>query len=206
MKKLVLTCAAATVLMACDGDMIKSAARVVLADEIQQMQQNQQQAQPVQQGQLQPVQPTQNMDTPVGQMVQGASQQPQVQQPAQVQQPIQQPVYIDDGAMQQPVQEPVVTRQNVQPKPASAPRRATGGEQIVRKRAYVLTQYGDNVRVRSAPSRNGRYVGYLYDGEEIWIVGETKKCQSIDGIYGCWVKVLDSNGLTGYSFGGYLQY
>lgn len=79
-------------------------------------------------------------------------------------------------------------------------------ERVVRKRAWVVTQHGSNVMVRRSPSRSAGKVGYLYDTEEIWVVGETNKCEVINGIQGCWVKVVDVNGLTGYSFGGYLQY
>ncbi|OOR92822.1 hypothetical protein B0181_01430 [Moraxella caviae] len=88
------------------------------------------------------------------------------------------------------------------PKPA-APQNS---ERVVRHRATVLTQYGGRVLVRQAPSRGGRQLGYLYDQEEVWVVGETNRCETINGLYGCWVKVVDVTGLTGYSFGAYLNY
>ncbi len=60
--------------------------------------------------------------------------------------------------------------------------------------------------VRQSPSKNGRKVGYLYTSEPIRILAKTNQCETINGIYNCWVKVQDSMGLTGYSFGGYLDY
>lgn len=77
---------------------------------------------------------------------------------------------------------------------------------MVRYRANVLTQYGGKVIVRQSPHRNGRKLGYLYDQEEVFVVGETNRCETINGLYGCWVKVVDSVGLSGYSFGAYLNY
>lgn len=60
--------------------------------------------------------------------------------------------------------------------------------------------------VRRTPSRSGAKVGYLYTTEQIYVIAETNKCETINGLYNCWVKVQDSTGLTGYSFGGYLNY
>lgn len=77
---------------------------------------------------------------------------------------------------------------------------------MVRYPAKVLTQYGSNVIVRSHPSKAGRKIGFLYDQEQVYVIGETNNCETINGLYGCWVKVIDANGLTGYSFGAYLQY
>ncbi len=126
----------------------------------------------------------------------------QAQQPVQVQQPVQaqQPAQV-----QQPVQaqQPVVNESLPAKSVPAAPRVA---EKVVRHRAQVLTQYGGKVVVRNSPSQNGRKLGFLYDQEEVWVVGETDKCETINNIYGCWVKVMDSQRLVGYSFGGYLQY
>lgn len=88
------------------------------------------------------------------------------------------------------------------PKPAQQPQ----GERVVRHVAQVITQYGGNVLVRSTPSKSGRKLGYLYDTEQVYVIGETGICEVINGISGCWVKVRDSQGLVGYSFGGYLTY
>lgn len=93
------------------------------------------------------------------------------------------------------------------PKPApTQSQQSAGTESVVRYRAQVLTQYGGKVVVRSAPSKNGRKLGFIYDQEEVWVVGETNNCEVINKIDGCWVKVMDSQRLVGYSFGGYLQY
>lgn len=91
------------------------------------------------------------------------------------------------------------------PKPVQ-PQRPVTTESVVRYRAQVLTQYGGKVVVRSAPSTNGRKLGFLYDQEEVWVIGETNNCEVITSIEGCWVKVMDSQRLVGYSFGGFLQY
>jgi len=93
------------------------------------------------------------------------------------------------------------------PKPAPAPQARSGlTETVVRYRASVLTQYGGKVLVRQSPSKNAKKLGFLYDQEEVWVIGETNKCEVINRIDGCWVKVMDSQSLVGYSFGGYLQY
>lgn len=89
---------------------------------------------------------------------------------------------------------------------AQAPKAKAPSERIVRHRASVLTQYGGNVIVRQSPNKNSAKKGYLYDQEEIWVVGITDKCETINKLEGCWVKVIDSVGLTGYSFDAYLQY
>ena len=90
--------------------------------------------------------------------------------------------------------------------PQQQPQRQANTETVVRYRAQVLTQYGGKVLVRQAPSKNGRKLGFLYDQEEVFVIGETDKCEVINRIEGCWVKVMDSQRLVGYSFGGYLQY
>lgn len=171
--------AGTTLLTACD-DVMKGV-REILKDEAPS-------PQTAQQPQVQDLQP----------VIPNGQQQP-VQQYDQYGQPItnqqQMPQTQDPNAMVQAAPLP--------PKPEPAPQVS---ERVVRKRAYVLTQHGSNVMVRSAPNRNARKVGYLYDGEDIWVVGETTNCQTINGLYGCWVKVVDAAGLTGYSFGAYLQY
>lgn len=97
--------------------------------------------------------------------------------------------------------------ENLPPKPAPAAAPSSGlTETVVRYRASVLTQYGGKVLVRQAPSKTSKKLGFLYDQEEVWVIGETNKCEVINRIEGCWVKVMDVNRLVGYSFGGYLQY
>lgn len=89
---------------------------------------------------------------------------------------------------------------------AVKPKQSTTKEKIVRYPASVLTQYGGNVIVRKEPNKNSPKKGLLYDQEEIWVVGITDKCETINKLEGCWVKVIDSVGLSGYSFDAYLQY
>lgn len=72
--------------------------------------------------------------------------------------------------------------------------------------ATVVTREGDIVIIRSTPSRNGAKKGYLYTSEQVDVIAKTNKCETINGIYNCWVKVQDVTGLVGYSFGGYLNY
>ncbi|MDO5769317.1 MAG: SH3 domain-containing protein [Psychrobacter sp.] len=100
--------------------------------------------------------------------------------------------------------------QDLPPKPvpvAAAPATASAlTEEVVRHRATVLTQYGGKVVVRTGPSQNSRKLGFLYDQEDVWVVGITNNCEVINKIQGCWVKVMDSQRLVGYSFDGYLQY
>lgn len=192
MKKILFIGSLALVLSACDGDIVKNVARAVLSDETNQSQQDNSAQNPqVQSNQtdyaLQPVPINPNMPT---------SQENQYTQPTQIDQygqPIQtmpeQATQMHDAA--------------VLPKPEPKP---SIRERVVRKPAYVLTQHGSNVMVRRSPNKNSAKVGYLYDGEDIWVVGETNNCQTINGLYGCWVKVVDAHGLTGYSFGAYLQY
>ncbi|OAU94475.1 SH3 domain-containing protein [Moraxella catarrhalis] len=178
--------AGTTLLTACD-DVVKGVAREILKDEAPP-------AQTAQQPQVQDLQPViPNGQQPVQQYDQYG--QPIINQQQMPMQPNQMPQTQDPNAMAQAAPLP--------PKPAPAPQVS---ERVVRKRAYVLTQHGSNVMVRSAPNRNARKVGYLYDGEDIWVVGETTNCQTINGLYDCWVKVVDAAGLTGYSFGAYLQY
>lgn len=167
-----------TLLTACD-DIAKGVAREILKDEVAP-------AQTVQEPQVQDLQPIiPNGQQPVqqynqyGQPIANQQQMPQIQNPT---------------AMAQAAPLPP-------PEPAPKVR-----ERVVRKRAYVLTQHGSNVMVRSAPNLNARKVGYLYDGEDAWVIGETTNCQTINNLYGCWVKVVDAAGLTGYSFDAYLQY
>ncbi|MFC0819717.1 SH3 domain-containing protein [Moraxella marmotae] len=196
MKKMLILSGAivgATMLTACD-DIAKGVAREILKDEAPAQQA------PAAQPQVQNLQPV---------IVDGQAQQPVQQQYDQNGQPVaQQPVQqvpVQQAPVQQapaPVQQAPV---QAAPPPKAAPRPAVS-ERVVRKRAYVLTQHGSNVMVRSAPNRNARKIGYLYDTEEIWVVGETSNCHTVNGLYGCWVKVVDSNGLTGYSFDAYLQY
>ena len=170
--------AGTTLLVACD-DIAKGVAREILKDEVAP-------AQTVQEPQVQDLQPIiPNGQQPVqqynqyGQPIANQQQMPQIQNPT---------------AMAQAAPLPP-------PEPAPKVR-----ERVVRKRAYVLTQHGSNVMVRSAPNLNARKVGYLYDGEDAWVIGETTNCQTINNLYGCWVKVVDAAGLTGYSFDAYLQY
>lgn len=134
------------------------------------------------------------------------AQQTQVQPTAQPMQPVQ-PVGQEQyypvnnaGAIQQPVA--VEPLPELPPKPVAQ----QPTEQVVRYHAQVITQYGGNVIVRNSPSKSGRKLGYLYDSEQVYVIGITNKCEVINNIEGCWVKVRDSQGLVGYSFGGYLTY
>lgn len=130
--------------------------------------------------------------------------------------PPQQPVVVEQAPqqVQQPLQ-PVAQPTQVQPAPQEltqqlppkpAPVEPKFSEQIVRERASVLTQYGGKVLVRSQPNKNAKKLGFLYDQEAVWVIGITNRCETINKIEGCWVKVIDSVGLSGYSFDGYLQY
>lgn len=195
-----LSAGLALTLTACDGDIAKSVAREVLKDELNKPEQTttqqptQQVLQPVngqeQTAQLQPVQPVQ----------------PVVQQPEQVAPvsaaPSPQPVGVA------PATQPMQTAQPV-PRQTAKPVRQTAvqyEEYPVNLPATVITRYGGNVIVRNSPSRRGRQLGYLYTSEDIWVIAQTNKCETIQGIHNCWVRVRDSVGLTGYSFGGYLDY
>ena len=133
---------------------------------------------------------------------------PQYQQPVnpQYQQPVN-PQYQQQAPQdrQQAPQPQVDNNQALPPKPVQ-PTMPAVSEKVVRHRASVLTQYGGKVVVRQTPYQNGRKLGFLYDQEEVWVIGETDRCETINKIYGCWVKVMDSQRLVGYSFGGYLQY
>lgn len=194
MKRVLIAASLSLAMTGCDGDIIKSMARAVLADEINQNQQQapQQQAQqPVAtdpNAQLQPVQPVQPVQQPVAQ--QPVAQQPVAAAPAQ---PVQQA-----APQQKTVAAPAPVRKTA-PQPAYS-------ETPVHLPATVVTRHGSNVMVRRSPSRSGAKVGYLYTTEQIYVIAETNKCETINGIYNCWVKVQDATGLTGYSFGGYLNY
>ena len=155
---------------------------------------NPQYQQPVNPQYQQPVNPQYQQQAP-----QYQQQAPQYQQQApQYQQ--QAPQY-----QQQAPQPQVDNNQALPPKPVQ-PTMPAVSEKVVRHRASVLTQYGGKVVVRQTPYQNGRKLGFLYDQEEVWVIGETDRCETINKIYGCWVKVMDSQRLVGYSFGGYLQY
>lgn len=120
-------------------------------------------------------------------------------------QPQDEAAYYDQVAPAQPDYEAV--NEELPPKPAPAPAARSGlTETVVRYRASVLTQYGGKVLVRQAPSKNAKKLGFLYDREEVIVIAETNKCEVINRIEGCWVKVRDVQNLVGYSFGGYLQY
>lgn len=114
--------------------------------------------------------------------------------------------YIDYRQQNNVPQAYVSNEQSLPSKPIPQPQDQANTETVVRYRAQVLTQYGGKVLVRQAPSKNGRKLGFLYDQEEVYVIGETDKCEVINRIEGCWVKVMDSQRLVGYSFGGYLQY
>ena len=169
MKHLVPVIGLSLVLTGCDGDIIKSMARAVLADEINQ-EQTQAQTGAVELQPVQPIQPSaaEQFGTPEQQVI----------------------------AQNKTVAQPAAT-QNARSRFTETP---------VNAYATVITRHGSNVMVRQSPSKNGRKAGYLSTGEPIRILAETNQCETINGIYNCWVKVQDSMGLTGYSFGGYLDY
>lgn len=206
--------AGTTLLVACD-DIAKGVAREILKDEVapaQTVQEPQvQDLQPIIPNGQQPVQQYNQYGQPIANQQQ-MPMQPQVQDLQPVipnsQQPVQQYNQYGQPTTNQQ-QMPQIQNQTAMaqaaplPPPEPAPKVR---ERVVRKRAYVLTQHGSNVMVRSEPNLNARKVGYLYDGEDAWVIGETTNCQTINNLYGCWVKVKDSNGLTGYSFDAYLQY
>ena len=117
--------------------------------------------------------------------------------------------YVDNNEVNQQAdngQAYTTNEEALPPKPVQQAPRAANTETVVRYRAQVLTQYGGKVLVRQSPSKSGRKLGFLYDQEEVFVIGETGKCEVINRIEGCWVKVMDSQRLVGYSFGGYLQY
>ncbi|MCF7530238.1 SH3 domain-containing protein [Neisseria lisongii] len=77
-------------------------------------------------------------------------------------------------------------------------------ERVVRQQAVVVTQSGSNVILRALPSRSAAARAKIFDSEQVWIVGETEKCEIISNHKGCWVKVQSSVG-EGYLFDAYLQ-
>lgn len=115
-------------------------------------------------------------------------------------------IEVDNNQQEDTPQAYVSNEESLPAKPVQQPQRQANTETVVRYRAQVLTQYGGKVLVRQAPSKSGRKLGFLYDQEEVFVIGETDKCEVINRIEGCWVKVMDSQRLVGYSFGGYLQY
>ncbi|USZ14507.1 SH3 domain-containing protein [Moraxella sp. FZLJ2107] len=181
MKRIFMIAGVSLALTGCDGDIIKSIARAILADE-----QPQQQAQVAQQPQA--VQPV---------IVQDPNAQVQAQQPVEV---VQQP------QVAAPVQAAPKQKTTATPAPARKAAQPAYSETPVNLPATVITRHGSNVMVRRSPSRSAGKVGYLYTTEQIYVIAETNKCETINGIYNCWVKVQDATGLTGYSFGGYLNY
>lgn len=198
--------AGTTLLVACD-DIAKGVAREILKDEVapaQTVQEPQvQDLQPIIPNGQQPVQQYNQYGQPIANQQQ-MPMQPQVQDLQPVQQYNQYEQSIANQQQMPQIQNPTAMAQAAPlPPPEPAPKVR---ERVVRKRAYVLTQHGSNVMVRSAPNLNARKVGYLYDGEDAWVIGETTNCQTINNLYGCWVKVVDAAGLTGYSFDAYLQY
>lgn len=205
MKKLTLLLGSALVLSACDGDMTKRVARAILEEEGGQTQQEVQPVAPTGQNQaLHPVQPVQSpeMDQQVQmQPVQQPMQQPMQQQPVQqaVQQPMQPMSVNQQPQMAMPVEHAAPAKRVATPRPSYS-------EHAVYLPATVVTRHGSNVVVRRNPSKSARQVGYLYTTEQVWVIAETNKCETIQGLYNCWVKVKDSTGLVGYSFGGYLDY
>ncbi len=188
MKRVLIAASLGLTLTGCDGDIIKSMARAVLADEINQSQQQAPQQQVQQPAATDPNAQLQPVQQPVAQ--QPVAQQPVAAAPAQ---PVQQA-----APQQKTVAAPAPVRKTA-PQP-------TYSETPVHLPATVVTRHGSNVMVRSTPSRNGAKKGYLYTSEQIYVIAETNKCETINGIYNCWVKVQDVTGLTGYSFGGYLNY
>ncbi len=191
-------------LVGCD-DLIKDVARTIVEnDDKQKAQQNQAQApaQPVQMYAVEPVPQQVPQQIPQQQIPQ--QQVPQYDYQQQVQAQIQ-PTAVPQAQPQYQAVNNVVPTAELPPKPVRQPAPPTT-ETVVRYRAKVLTQYGGKVLVRNAPSKRGKKLGFLYDQEEVFVVGETSNCEVINNISGCWVKVVDVNGLTGYSFGGYLNY
>lgn len=78
-------------------------------------------------------------------------------------------------------------------------------ERIVRYTAKVVTQEGSNVMVRKEPNRSAQKLTYLYDSEIVTVTGETNVCETIGRLNGCWVRVIDSAGATGYVFNAFLK-
>lgn len=194
----VVICLLSFGLVGCD-DLIKGVARTIVEnDDKQKAQQNQAQppAQPVQMYAVEPA---------PQQVPQQIPQQQVPQYDYQQVQPQIQPTAVPQAQPQYQAVNNVVPTAELPPKPVRQPAPSTT-ETVVRYRAKVLTQYGGKVLVRNAPSKRGKKLGFLYDQEEVYVVGETSNCEIINNIQGCWVKVVDSQGLIGYSFGGYLNY
>ena len=98
-------------------------------------------------------------------------------------------------------EERTATKQAPPPKPQ--PKKIT--EKIVRYPATVVTSSGyGQLSLRGEPSTRGIEVGRLDDGDEVYVVAKTSKCEVIGRVEGYWVKV-DIGGIKGYMFDGYLN-
>ncbi|MDO4222611.1 MAG: SH3 domain-containing protein [Acinetobacter sp.] len=107
--------------------------------------------------------------------------------------------YATDTAPAQPV---MTETQVAVPKPAPHP---VITETPVNYTATAITLQGSRLIIRRRPSQASARVSHLEYGENLTVIAETSKCQTIRGIRGCWVKVQDYYGNSGYVFNGYLR-
>lgn len=205
MKRILIAASLGLAMTGCDGDIIKSMARAVLADEInqnqQQVAQQQVQQQPVAtdpNAQLQPVQPVTTAP---------------VQPTTQAQQPVQQPV-------QQPATVQVQTVPAQQQQPATIVVKAEQPQKTVvvkqEKKSnfapthYIETQSDGYVFMRSQPDASAKKIVKLNDYTEVQLINCTsdytvRTDRAAEGDEGVWCKVRNQKGTTGYVFSAYLH-
>lgn len=71
--------------------------------------------------------------------------------------------------------------------------------------AEGVSRTGSNIIIRSQPNRSAARRSHLEFGEGVTVIAETNRCETINGLYNCWLKVRDGYGTVGYVFGGYLN-
>ncbi len=202
MKRVLIAASLGLALTGCDGDIIKSMARAVLADEINQNQQQvaqQQVQQPVAtdpNAQLQPVQPV--TTTPV---------QPTTQAQQPVQQPVQQPAQVQTAPIQQPT---TIIVQADQPQPQQTVKVVKQARPVnFVPTHYIMTNSDGYVFMRSQPDASAKKTTKLFDGTYVQQLSctsdyTTRTDEASAGDEGFWCKVRTQNGSTGYVFSAYL--
>lgn len=80
-----------------------------------------------------------------------------------------------------------------------------GGSEIHQIDPVCMIVLGTRLRIRSEPKVTSTVLSHLTKGERVVSIESTDYEETIDGLNGPWVKVINSNGDIGWVFGGYLK-
>lgn len=71
--------------------------------------------------------------------------------------------------------------------------------------AQKATSTTYRVRIRAVPGLSGKIVGYLSKGESVTIAQRGASLEKIDGRRDYWYQIVNSSGVAGWVFGGFLD-